>query len=288
MTPTQFCVLQVPDEEDEAWRRALFDVAIAKGWKYYEEWAGETIALDPDAGGLMLTGADTATSLPPEQWVVITTSPQHAVSTIGKRYGVDEKQAIIQASDRFAMADALVKRGSLLASSQAAVITIPGLEPAKRADHSEYFLNAEDVSPAGVDGPLAFYQQLPVSETAKAWWPASMLTYPGSHIEETDDGVCVTLVGRRRLLTQGPHIMLPAGRWVLTTEITLDSPVAVALRIEWGSSVLEPTLRANGKYEIRMVTDQPERFRSDLSIQLLVPVLHGEMTLHGSWLERQA
>lgn len=288
MTPTQFSVLQVPNEEDEAWRRALFDVAIAKGWKYYEEWGGETVALDPEFGGLMLTGADNATSLPPEQWLVITTSPQQAISTISKRYGADEKQAIVQASDRFAMADALVKRGSLLASSQDEVIAIPGLEPACRANHPEFFNENVGADPTDTDGPLGFYRSLPVSEAAKAWWPANMLTYPGSRIEETDDGVCVTLVGRRRLLTQGPHIMLPAGRWVLTTEITLDAPVAVALRIEWGSSVLEPTLRANGKYEIKMVTDHAERFRSDLSIQLLVPVLHGEMTIHGSRLERQA
>jgi hypothetical protein len=284
MSANQFCVLQVPSNGDEAWRHAFAATASAGGWIYYEEWTGETITMDTQSGGLMLTWTENATSLPAEQWLVLTTPPDQALSIMCERFGITENEAYIHVSERYAMANDLVKQGSLLAGSDDEVITIPGLEPVARPVHAD-----QPTAPnaTAVDGPLAFYQNLPISETAEAWWPANMLSYPGSQVEETVDGVCVMLVGRRRLLTQGPHITLPAGQWILTVEITLEAPVAVALRIEWASTVLEPTLRASGKYEIKLVTDQADRFRSDLCIQLLVPVLHGELTIHGSRIERR-
>lgn len=281
MKPVHLSILQVPTRHDEAWRRAVFDAAVAKGWRYYEEWAGNTVELDPSADGVMLTWADSATSLPADQWLVLMAAPDVALAEFCERFSLPQAEALAHVSERFAMIDELVRQGAGLVRSEAPAIVVPGLGEIANPAGDEATASAMTSS-----GPLAFYSSMPVAPDVLIRWPAEILHYPDSKVEAVEAGMCISLVGRRRLLTQGPHIVLPAGRWKMRVMLELETTSPVVMQINWASAGFEATLRDDGRYEIEFVVEESQRFRSDLRLQLMVPVLNGTLTVGESWIER--
>jgi len=98
------------------------------------------------------------------------------------------------------------------------------------------------------------------------------------------------LVGRRRLLLNGPNIFLPAGSWSFVAEISIDPPGKTELLIEWGhghdvASLLTP-IDVAGRYELSLEKQWTAFQPADFRISLMIPALEGEFCFHGGMLTR--
>ena len=238
-------ILQVPGVNDEAWRQAIADRCYAAGWRYYEHWGSGVLEVDPDVDCVAVVWSRPAEPVSGVTWLVQTCTPEHALEALVERFGATAENAPIHVSNRYLFATDLALAGAPVGTLYDAEFEIPGLGAVTNP--------AVSVTPSpDAGGPLSLYRNIPPHHRSMVW-SADVLDFSESvELGRSRDGVTVDLTGRRRILTQGPHISLPRGLWRVEFRIVLDAPGPTVLRFAWGDAAMEATLDRPGTYELTL------------------------------------
>lgn len=268
------CVVFLPSPVQAEWRLAFVQMAQAEGWSSYEQ--GQDVpSRSQQRTNIFINcfDADVAETYEPTVSVVVTESPDRALSAAMAEFGLDYEAALALTSMRFAKAAVLVENGAAVASATDPRIEIDGLgwvEQTRVCDGS-----LADAS------PIAFFSKLPLMPGTSATWPLALF-----HHATVDSGrpirtPCHDLTGRARPLLFGPYLPLPPGRWRTTVRFALyHASAPVHLRFEWGggaaSSTEQYVLTEPGKYEISLEEHWPTVSPAELRIYLERAIFDGE------------
>lgn len=230
--------------------------------------------MDPARSGVLLTWAVYAPQSPASNWIIQTCAPSDAVETLMTRFGLSETEARTHASGRFACATSLIRAGAPVFSDNSAIVDLAPMGPVANPNPEQ-----PPVAVAIPGDPLAIYQSLPPPVDYSVVVPSERLLYHSALVEPVAEGRLLDLVGRRRVLIQGPDVWFPQGRWRCSLRLILEGKVGVTLLFEWAGADLEHTLAQSGIYEVSLESVGAGPVRADLRISLLVPVLDGLLTV---------
>lgn len=264
-------ILQVPGPNDEAWRHSIAQQCYAHGWRYYEHWGSTKLDIDPEVDCVVIAWSRPEEMEADAVWLVQSCAPEDAIRALMDRFGATADEAPIHVSNRYLFATDLALAGAPVSTLYDTNLQIPDLGSVKNPTPS-------CVQPADANGLLSLYNSIPPRLSSMSW-PASCLDYSESTLViRNNNGVLVQLAGRRRILTQGPHISLPRGRWRVNFQIALDTHGPTVLRFEWGDAEIEETLQHSGVYEISLAGYLDENVLANIKTMLIVPKLDGEIT----------
>ncbi len=270
-------VLQVPARDSDFWRAQFAQACQAADWDYVEYWGGDEPALAEGRSALIVGWDASGASLAPDHWIILGCTPEEAISVSEASLHLPRPDAIYHTSNRFALCSTLAVAGAAVFQNTDAFIETPGLGRISR--HQIEFDSVTD--PAS---PLSLYEVLPPAPGVRVHWPADLFVYP------TKDGSpggspTIGLLGRRRLLLNGPNIALPAGAWQAKASFYLDPPGKADLLIEWGFGVsvasFHQILEREGLYELTLTHVWPEAAPADFRISLMMPALDGTLEMRG-------
>ncbi len=266
------CIFQVPAPGDEAWRHAIAAACSAHDWDYYEQFDDAPLKMDPERNGVVVTWALYPAPTERPVWIIQTCAPGLAVETLADRYGLSQAEAELHASSRFAEADSLIDTATAI-SVRSDPVVIPGMGT---VDPPPGLPRIDHWPPAGL---LALYEGARPQEVEIQCSP-DRLTLTSECVETTADGARLWLVGRRRILAQGPDIWVPAGQWTVTVQLILDAPVGATLGFQWAQGDhVEEFLSQSGVYLLEFTTRRDDKILLDLRISLMVPILNGHLTV---------
>lgn len=276
-------LLQIPSPRASAWRDAAAAACQAQGWTFHvQDRDDPTPELDPARSSLIFGWVDHAPEGLVTDWLVQTGSPDEAASILEGAMDLPYVDALHEASLRLASACTLVSAGATVVDARDADLDIPGL--------GRITLGAEaDRAPAEGDRPLRIYDSLPPEPGATVTWSENLFRYADARPAETLDGR-IDLIGRRRLLFNGPHIFLPRGVWRFRATFAVQPADKADLLIEWGHG--DEVVRIHelfdrpGHYEIEMQQTWDRVATADFRISVMMPVLDGALAFHGGTLER--
>lgn len=279
-------LLQIPSWRMSAWREAVSAACLTQGWTFHvQDRDDPTPELDAEKSSLIIGWVDHAPEGHVTDWIVQTAVPDDAVKILEGAMVLSYVDALHEASLRFASASTLVAAGAAVFEAGEAHLDIPGLgrvtlEPA-----------AEPAGVHGVERPLRVYDSLPPEHGATVTWSQALFRYGDPRPAEALDGQ-IELIGRRRLLFNGPHIFLPRGVWRFRATFSVRPADKADLLIEWGYG--ERAVRIHklfdeaGHYEIEMQQTWDEVAPADFRISIMMPVLDGALEFHGGTLDRLA
>lgn len=283
-SPERVWLMQTPSCAEEGWRDALSHACSERGWEFLVQ-EPNGVAPTPTAGRPSLTTGwlDHTGDQAVTCFVVQYSTPRDSEAVLLEA-GLSAHDALHESSMRFAFADALVRRGAGVAFSSDPVLSIPGLGdvagPAGR----------QAISSRGPH-PLDLYADGPTPANLTVRWSEGLFVYPGLDETAERDGV-VSLLGRRRLLFNGPNIFLPPGVWRFQAEFSIDPGGVADLLIEWGRGydvqALPVKIHRPGRYEVDMSYAWTEVAPADFRISLMTPMLGGVMEFRGGTLSRLA
>ena len=277
MSIRQVRLFQLPFSGDHLWRDVFSSACEAHGWRYVEYAGGECPAIDESCSALIV-GSDRGFVETPAgtDWVVQASTSAEVLSEVALRGGLGRADALYAASIRLAAASELVRDGAMLCSAFDAHIEIPGLGVLPGPVLAQRQLADE---PA-----LALYDTLPVNISQPMFWEGGLFSFC-SEVKHYSDGVEMALLGRRRLLFNGPHIWIPSGLWQVVASFEVAPENKADLQIEWGYGVETTTFSQvftkPGRYELKLETVWERAAPADFRISLMMPALAGRMTLHG-------
>lgn len=274
MARVRLGVMQIFGLYAPQWRLAIEAAAREKGWSYHEFWGGEPPIIDPDSDCVIVCADVTDRPLEVSSWLVITSPPEEAVNALIE-HGLDRREAVHHASRRFAHASALVQSGATAAHSYDLAIDVPVLGRVTLAEQAR--------PPVECDASeLDFYRQLPPARGVAFPVRRSQLNFP--IYRPTDDGTPrISLLGRRRLLFNGPTTVMAPGTWRLNATFSIDCDQPVHLLLGWGNEVslekLEESALRAGRYEISLSNFWMQPGTADFTCMLMTPVLEGWLEL---------
>lgn len=281
----QVRLLQIQASGAASWRQALHQACVAAGWRFYECWDDQPPAMDIGQSGLMISWSAEG-PLDGAVWVVQSCRPQAAVATLARLFSLSEVDALYHASARFALASALVEKGALYTHVSDTVMTVPGLGQVRMVP-----VEGDGATDDGgtENGPLAYYERLPPPIGASAHWGAEIFAYPDGG-ECRDGRAGISLLGRRRLLLNGPNLSLTPGVWEARARFAIDPQDHADVLIEWGYGVetaqLTHVFDVAGHYEITLTQEWEEAAPADFRISLMTPALEGTLWFEGVDLRR--
>jgi len=226
------------------------------------------------AGPSVIIGWGKDDQFPVTDWIVQTCDPASAIDALALKMNLSLKEAQYHASARFAMCSELAEAGAAVYDANAP-LNIPGLgeieEPKQFADGER-------------GGVLSLYENIPPQVGASTSWFADIFSIPDLCGQAACE-VRIDLVGRRRLLLNGPNLSLSPGKWQAKAEISVDPKDRVEILIEWGSGteVEAQTFLFDvaGSYEIDFLHIWSKPTPADFRISLMTPVLDGWLTFKG-------
>jgi len=267
-------VLQIPCAASMAWRQAIADACEKAGWSYGESWNGEPF---PDTGfNHVVVGWSVENDDPEIECIVHGCSPAEAVSFLYKDSHLDDTAALYHASLRLAVAAVAAENGAAVADQGQTALVIPGLGTVLCPDIPE----PATIAPV-MDKALAHYRRLPAAVGVETQWSPALLSYPDPPL----DGVPgqIGLLGRRRMLFNGPNIALHTGVWQIRVEFEVDPQDHADLFIEWGYGTevvsLTQVIETDGRYEAIMACEWKGPAPADFRMSLMSPVLEGRLAL---------
>lgn len=273
-------IVQTPSPVSALWRAAIASACQERGWVYTEFWGGEPPVLDETKRHVVLSwSVDDA--LPVSQWVLIACEPSEAISSLESQHQLPVSDARYHASGRFAAMSMLAMKGAPVFQDSWAELDIPGLGrvelgslPTKRV---------RDVS-----CPLSMYDSLPPAIGCTALWPPEIFSYD---TPQYGDGE-IALLGRRRLLFNGPNLSLCAGVWSVNAQIDIDPAPRAELLVEWGhgyeTSKLEHAFTEPGRFEFLLRHEWNLAAPADFRISLMLPALDGRIAFRRLAVRREA
>ncbi|CAN5209513.1 hypothetical protein BH09PSE1_BH09PSE1_07400 [soil metagenome] len=279
-------LLQIPSDRASAWREAAAAACQASDWTFHVQDRNDpTPVLDPDRSSLTFGWVDHAPEGHVTDWLVQTGRPEQASAILAASMGLSEVDALYEASLRLASATTLAVAGAKVSADDDTVLDIPGLGPIALA------ASAPTAAPESLDHPLSLFESLPPAHGVKTSWPKRLFRYADTGPATALDGR-IELIGRRRLLFNGPHIFLPRGVWRFRGTFSVQPEDKADLLIEWGygpsAAQLQQVFEAAGYYEIEMQHTWNEVSPADFRITILTPALDGALEFHGGTLERLA
>lgn len=279
-------LLQVPSWRASAWREAAAAACQAKGWTFhFQDRQDATPQIDPDRSSLIFGWIDHAPEGQVTDWLVQTTRPDDAATILAESLGLSDIDALHETSLRLASASTLVAAGAIVFKAEDAHLDIPGLGRVMLAADRE---RAETHS---IERPLRIYDTLPPAHGATVSWSAALFRYGDPKAAEALDGH-IDLIGRRRLLFNGPHIFLARGVWRFRATFSVRPADKADMLIEWGygdrAVQIQKVFDQAGHYEIEMQQTWDEVAPADFRISVMTPVLDGGLEFHGGTLERLA
>jgi len=273
----QVLLFQLPFSGDQLWRDVFSSACAAHGWRYIECVGGERPVVDEGCNALIV-GSDPgfAGARPATEWIVQISTSAEVLSEVALRGGLGRADALYAASIRLAAASELVNDGARLCSAFDAHIEIPGLGVLPGPMLARRQLAYE---PA-----LALYDGLPIQISQPMFWEGELFSFCGE-VKHYNDGVEMALLGRRRLLFNGPHIWVPAGLWQVSATFEVDPESKADLKIEWGygmeATAFSQVFTRPGRYELKLEKLWERAAPADFRISLMMPALAGRLTLHG-------
>ncbi|MDA0742713.1 MAG: hypothetical protein O3A72_02570 [Proteobacteria bacterium] len=275
-------MLQIPSYRAVVWRAALAAACEQAGWAFHiQDRDDPAPVLDPARSSLVIGWVDHAPEGMVTHWLVQAARPEEALSWMREVHSLSEHDGLYETSLRLGSATTLVTSGAYVCHADDAEIYLPGL--------GRIAIDEVGTYPPLAACPLAFYDHLPPPVGTRVDWPAHLFRYCDGGVSVTQDGI-IPLIGRRRLLFNGPHIFLPRGRWRFTGQFAVEPGDRAELHIEWGygESVarLEEVVDRAGLYEVSLDKDWDGVAPADFRISLLMPVLDGELRFIGGSLLR--
>ncbi|WEK40939.1 MAG: hypothetical protein P0Y50_04845 [Candidatus Brevundimonas colombiensis] len=275
-------VVHLPTANTEAWIASLRRGAETGGWAFHtHDWGEDAPALEDGRSTLVAGYWDLAPEGPPTDWIVQVASPAQVVAAVATNHEMSEHDILYEASLRLAAADIALLNGATRASVDDSELDVPGLGVVTRME------DGGKTSPAVDALPLDIYSALPAEEHAAAIWHAEIFNYPDA---PATPGI-LPLVGRRRLLLNGPNITIPAGRWTLVADVTVEASPVADLLMEWGRgddvTGFRHVFGVPGRYRIEITHDWTWYGTADFRVSLMMPALDGEFILHDVKVRRE-
>ena len=271
-------LLQIPSRRASGWREAAAAACLAKGWAFHvQDREDPTPLLDPNKSSLIFGWVDHAPEGHVTDWLVQTGRPEEAAELLAQTMALSVTEALYETSLRLASATTLVRAGAVVSNADDLELNVPGL--------GKITLDLGVSSEARtLPCPLDMFRSLPPLPGAEASWPQQLFRYSDPKPAISLDGQ-IELIGRRRLLFNGPHIFLPRGLWQFHATFSVRPEDKADLLIEWGygdrAVQLHQAFDEAGRYEIEMQQTWDEVAPADFRISLLTPVLDGGFEFHG-------
>ena len=277
-------VVQMPSTVAHAWRDLMRQACVQRAWDFAIHERGDPAPTTrPGRSLLVVAWLDQTHGLEVTQWAVQLSSPADVAALLKSEGSLSDHDALYEASLRLATAWDLVQRGALVNWCDDAEMEIPGLGLVQGPSSS---------SPSGLaaDHSLAMFERNSMAGAQATHWTPDIFRYPDARPTAGPVG-SLPLVGRRRLLLNGPNIFLPAGTWAFSVEISIDPPGATELLVEWGHGYdvvsLTASVQMAGRYEITLEKQWSGVQPADFRISLMIPALEGEFAFHGGLLVRK-
>jgi hypothetical protein len=276
--PARLRILQIPAANSAGWRDRIAEACRAADWDFVEYWGGAEPPVDPARNCAIVCWDDTGATLVATDWLILSCSPDDAVSVLRRNLALSRTEALYYAAGRFALASRLAQLGARVFRDTDAELTAPGLG----------VIPGPVLQPAEPDDErapeLSLYETLPPVVGVTTHWPSSMFSYPGARME--DESVSkFSLLGRRRLLLNGPSISLPPGVWTAHATFAVKPRGKADLFVEWGSGVEAESFAkifdTDGRYGLELTRRWEVAAPADFRISLMMPVLDGEFTFEG-------
>lgn len=274
------CVLVTPSAAGTAWRDALIARAVQLGWPVGDSGADTA---EPPTTGLVFAHSHAAMLAFPvgARAVLIDTTATDSVDP-GLPATPD---AIMVRSHILVEAEIAAAHGAAVLNAARYVLDVPVLGSVERREGAPYRIH-----PSVAESPLAFFDDTAPGSFA-TWsprWFAYTDVYAGS-VEEP----LIDMTGRMRPMVHGPYIRLPAGRWRVDLNFTVDPEKAHApLLFEWGSGQefcrIMTEIRHRGAYGVSLDRIWPDPDVGQLRIWPAHPVFQGQFGFRGCRVTRVA
>ena len=282
MTAVLVRVLLVPSRVSAQWREAIADACADKGWDYNDYWGGAAPILTAGKNTVIVGWNGEIPELPTSFWVVLTCPPAEAVLALAEQLSLSRLDAVHHCSARFALCSDLVQQGGAVASQYDLEIDFPVLGLVRLP---MVYLPASDSG----SFELGLYDAIPPKTDTRFAWSPRLLTYH-TEVNFDQDLARVEVIGRRRLLFNGPNIVLPKGFWELRVELIANPQNVLNLLLEWGHgtivSALDHVFTRPGRYELTFVHEWLEAAPADFRASLMIPVLEGSREVQSLSLKR--
>lgn len=277
-------LVQAPSLSAQAWRDVLAQACVERGWDFAVHERGDELPTGvPDRSLLIVAWFDEVGESVSIRRAVQLSPPMEAVAAFKAQWNLNDHDAYYWASQRLARAWGLFERGVSVSWSDDAAIELGGLG---RIAGPEIRPSA-DVALG--DHPLSMFERGARAGERTTRWGPEIFLYPDARPSEGPIG-SFPLLGRRRLLMNGPNISLPAGLWSFVAEISIEPPGSTELLVEWGhghdvASILTP-ISAAGRYEVSLSKEWETSCPADFRVSLMIPALDGSFCFHGGVLTR--
>lgn len=280
--PEHIWIVQTPSRAAQGWRDAFAAACDAQGWIFVLHQRGQT-TLPPHPERPQLTVSDyyADAGTPISHWFIQRGVANDAPEVLVELGRAPADAALYEASLSLAMVEQMVQAGAHVLTMDQDSVVLPGLGEIHRpASVSE---NAADTR-----HPLGLYDSTPLKSGASVRWGPENFNYLDA--KDTDGEGRISLIGRRRLLFNGPPIVLPAGQWRFEAEFSINPPGETELLIEWGHGYdvqpLSVAIARPGRYSVSLERAWSTLACADFRISLMIPALDGELEFHGGVLTR--
>ena len=280
--PEHIWLVQTPSRAAQGWREAFAATCDAQGWVFALHQRGQATP-QPHPAQPQLTVSDyyADEGTPISHWFIQRGVPDEAPDVLVEHGLAPADAALYEASLSLAMVEHMVQAGARVLTTDQDIVVLPGLGEIYRPDGvSEKALNPHH--------PLGFYGSTPLTSGASVRWGPENFNYIDA--KDTDGEGRISLIGRRRLLFNGPPIFLPPARWRFEGEFSINPPGETELLIEWGHGYdvqpLSVAITRPGRYSVSLEKGWSVVACADFRISLMIPALDGELEFHGGVLTR--
>ena len=269
----------LPSRASQMWINAIQSACAAADWDcHLQIWDHPNPPLNPGRRAVVLAWWSFSPEGPPSDWIVLAAPPPEVEATLLSE-GLSPLDARHQAALRLTLAVEILNGGGRLVQSSDTVLAVPGLGQIEREPYEGEWLAHDSLH------PLAASSIEPERRvTSLRWGPELFVYHDGGNAEP---GV-IPLLGRRRLLLNGPHISVLPGTWTLEVEFSIRPEPAADLFIEWGhgheTAKFQDLLDKPGRYRLQMTHEWISAAPADFRISLMMPALDGLLEFHGGLL----
>ena len=269
-------IVQLPSRASTVWTNAIRSACEAADWDFLvQRWGEPNPPIAPDRRAVVVVWWNIPPESPPAEWIVQSASPPEVEAAL-LASGLSPHDARHQAALRLVAAGEVLREGGRLVDASDPWINIPGLGRVERVSYDGELAGHDPLHPLSICAPE------PEFRPASVFWAPEVFVY---HDPSSPSSGSIPLVGRRRLLLNGPNIALPQGVWTIEVEFSIQPEPAADLFIEWGhgyeTAKVEEVLRAPGRYSLELTHEWVGVAPADFRISLMVPVLDGILEFHG-------
>ncbi|WP_428151664.1 hypothetical protein [Brevundimonas sp.] len=280
MSAAALCVLVTPSAAGNAWQEVLVARAVQLGWPVTD------MAANPDAlatTGLVFVQSHLAMlGFPISARVVIVDTT--ATDTVDPGQPASPHIVAIR-SQVLVEAEMAAAAGAAVLNAARYVLNVPVMGSVERREGAPYRIH-----PSVSESPLAYFDDTAPGTFAN--WSPRWFAYTNG-FEGTEDEPRIDMTGRMRPMVHGPYLHLPAGRWKVDLNFTVDPEKAHApLLFEWGSGVefcrIMTEIRYRGAYSVSLdrIWEEPDAVQ--LRIWPAHPVFEGQFGFRGCRVTRMA